>query len=89
MSKRDSLIAKFPPEKGRAIRATVNEFNRLFHHTSWGKDGDLVTLEGDICGPDSDDEGSRTRFLYDVDEVKSRMEDIGASVELHIAEFAR
>lgn len=85
MPPKNYLIAKFPAEKGPAIRGIVSRFNRLFHHTSWGKDGNSVTLEGDICGPDTDDEGSRTRFLYDAEEAKLRMEEIGASVELHIA----
>lgn len=89
MSKEDRLIARFPPEKGPTIKAIVRRFNRLFHHTKWRRDGNLVELTGDICGPDTDDEGSRNRFLYDADEMRLQMENVGASVELHIAEFAR
>lgn len=89
MSRRDYLIAKFPAEKGQAIRAVINQFDYLFHRASWKKEGDSVKLEGDICGPDSDDEGSRTRFLYDVDEIRLRMEGLGASVELHLAELIK
>lgn len=88
MPPKNYLIAKFPAEKGPAIRGIVRRFDRLFHHTSWGKDGNLVNLvefKGDICVPDSDEEGSKTRSLYDAEEVRIRMERVGASVELHIA----
>ncbi|MEK7659311.1 MAG: hypothetical protein AAB338_01485 [Patescibacteria group bacterium] len=86
---KDSLVARFPIEKGPVIREIVKEFKHLFHHTRWEKDGNSMKLEGDICGPDSDDEGSRTRFLYDVEEMKIQMEEVGASVELRMTEFTR
>lgn len=82
MSGKNLLIVTFPVEKGLDIRSIITKHDSLFHHKKWERDGDLCRFIGDLSRPDTDDEGSNTRFLYDVDGVKLEMERIGATVVL-------
>lgn len=88
MSGKNLLIATFPVENGLGIRAIVTRHNRLFYHKKWEREGNLGKFIGDLSRPDSEDEGSRIRFRYDVDEVGIEMEKLGASVEMVTPEFA-
>ena len=86
----DVLIAKFPIEKGSIVRAIVEKHMRIFHSVGWEQEEALhsVKFTGQLARPDTDDEGSVGRFRYDADEVKTLMENEGASVVLQMPEFA-